>query len=160
MADRDPFDDLRAAYGAFEPPEPRDAPGSTDEAIASWMRAAYETLESERAPFAVEGPRRSRRFGPWLAVAGAVAAGVLLWVRFGSSTPAPEPTAPTTVAVATDTNASRIQPDVEEDSVVPPTLLATRPRKDGLEVVSGPVRLLLIAPVSGAEGASFPEEDR
>ena len=131
-------DELRALYRRLAPPPLADDVAEADAETARvvrWVQGAYRGLEPARAsvPLLLARTRRPARFGPRARLAAAAAvllvAGAALWRALSGSSPAP---APERVAQSPSGPGSAVE------------VIDVRP--DGLELRSGPVRLLLLEP--------------
>ena len=143
--DRDPLDELRASWGALEPPAParpladEDAP---TRAAVGWMTAAWSALEAPEPaslPSTLTEQLTSRvapRFPLAARLALALAAGLLAWFGFARSRPAHETAAPAETPVEFTAVAAPAAPIV---------LIANRER---VELRSGSVRLVLLQPLA------------
>lgn len=153
MTERDPrLDELRAAWGRLQTPEPAEALEDADDATRAaveWMQSAYATLaprQTARPRFARRGIRPLRRAAGWAAAAAVLALGCGLWWS----------------------SAGRVGPMHSEprDLVQAPPIRPERPPQpvlasassDRMEFRSGPVRLTLLLEPGTSPAPPTPSE--
>lgn len=128
MREGEPWTGLRSAWNALEAPAPADDWREADErtrACVEWMRAAWSEVRPSRA--ASPPVRAWRGYRPWPAAAAAVLVGSLLSFAVERRGIAEAPTARS--------------PRTAREEI---TVAAVAP--DRLELISGPVRLVLLSP--------------
>lgn len=160
MPERDPLDDLTAAWRAIEAPRldaELDDHDPATEAAVDWLRKAWERSAPETVPETLDAPWRARRLQrrarpvrTFLAVAASITAVFALVRALGPRASDP----PTTVDVAVHTplhpsgdppGEPRTSPQsMDLDSERTPELIASTSER--LELRSGNVRLLLFTP--------------
>jgi len=128
MPERDPLTELRAAWTALDAPAVADDWRDTDprtRVAVDWMRAAWSEVRPSRP---LTPPVRTwRTFHPWRAAAAALLVGTALASAIDRGRVAGTPAAES-IASSTETI----------------TVAAVEP--DRLELISGPVRLILLSP--------------
>lgn len=164
----DPLDDLGALWrdpAADAPPPPMDLESTDAEtrAAVQWMQAAWRAGEAEGAPevpFALRRaaarrgrPSAARRLALPLGLPLAAAAAVALWLAWPAGD-VDAPALPAPVDVATDVADAGTTPSVVDPTPIAPPPVAAAPltfepdafvpRKDGVELVSGKVRVILL----------------
>lgn len=127
MVDDDPIDELRSLWQSLEPPADPE-PDEATHAVVDWLREAWQAQPVPEAP-SIPTPRRTMRPAVRAAAAllVAVTVGVGLWALAATSPS----------GSAGPAGPGKAEP---REALAPVTAL----REDGVEMRSGPVRLVLV----------------